>query len=405
MQKMVTNTGQIPSQLELLESLLLLTANQARIHDIQGIGLRSTLEGSRVNVDGIVTAIARNGFYLQDPNPDSNSQTSEGIFVFTGSRNISNIQAGDAVNVSGTVTEFQSGGATTNNLTITQINAPSTINDLIEVVSSGNALPAATLIGSGDRIPPTQIIASADFPVISLDSGIGFYESLEGMLVTVINSKAVSPTSNFSSNSEIWVVANQGVDATGINSRGGIGITPDDFNPERIQIDDGLLRLTTGTRAPQVNVGDTLGDVTGVISYAFGNYEVLATQPVNATSGGLQREVTNIVGTADKLTIASYNVENLNPTAGARFDVLAGQIINNLKSPDIIGLQEIQDNTGTIDDGIVAAELSYQGLIDAIAAAGGPTYNFLNIDQLVEDVKITQIKQKKYTVHIENIVR
>ncbi|MEA5536628.1 5'-nucleotidase C-terminal domain-containing protein [Crocosphaera sp. XPORK-15E] len=380
---MTTNTLQLepPNYIDFDRANV--TLSELSIHDIQGTGLRSPLEGMLVtNIPGIVTVIARNGFYLQDPNPDNNLATSEGIFVFTGSRDISNIQVGDSVNVSGTVSEFQSGGATTNNLTITQINAPSTINDTIEVVSSGNALPTATIIGAGGLIPPTEIIASADFPEIPLDSGIGFYESLEGMLVTVQGALTVGPTSNFSSNSEIWVVSNQGADVTGINSRGGLGITPDDFNPERIQLDDGLLRFISGNTAPQVNVGDSLGDVTGVISYAFGNYEVLATQPFNATSGGLQREVTDIVGTADKLTIASYNVENLNPTAGARFNVLAGQIINNLKAPDIIGLQEIQDNSGPINDGIVAADQTYQGLIDAIALAGGPIYEFLNIDPI-----------------------
>ncbi|MFM6403483.1 MAG: endonuclease, partial [Microcystis sp.] len=220
-----------------------------------------------------------------------------------------------------------------------------------------------------------------DIP-LDLNTGIGFYESLEGMLVTVQDTMAVSPTIiRPTSSDSIWTVANQGADATGINSRGGIGIAPDDFNPERIQI--------SATDLPRVDVGDLLGNLTGVVDYAFGDYRVLVTEPVQATPGGLQREVTNLIGTADKLTIASYNVENLNPTESnpgglERFGVLANQIINNLRSPDIIGLQEIQDNNGPpsqpdqILDGVVEADLTYQALIDAITAAGGPTYQFLN---------------------------
>ncbi|MFM8305605.1 MAG: endonuclease/exonuclease/phosphatase family protein, partial [Microcystis aeruginosa] len=244
----------------------------------------------------------------------------------------------------------------------------------------------------GGLVPPNQIIAGTAFSPntfdipLDLNTGIGFYESLEGMLVTVQDTMAVSPTIiRTNSSDSIWTVANQGADATGINSRGGIGIAPDDFNPERIQI--------SATDLPRVDVGDLLGNLTGVVDYAFGDYRVLVTEPVQATPGGLQREVTNLIGTADKLTIASYNVENLNPTESnpgglERFGVLANQIINNLRYPDIIGLQEIQENNGPpsqpdqILDGVVEADLTYQTLIDAITAAGGPTYQFLNIDPI-----------------------
>ena len=79
----------------------------------------------------------------------------------------------------------------------------------------------------------------------------------------------------------------------------------------------------------------------------------------------MQPEVTHLTGTGDRLTIASYNVENLNSFAGVRFEGLASHIINNLKSPDIIALQQIQDNNGAIDDGTVDANLSYHFLVIA----------------------------------------
>jgi len=53
------------------------------IHDIQGAGHTSPVNGQPVVTSGIVTAIDSNGYYIQDPNPDSNDATSEGIFVFT----------------------------------------------------------------------------------------------------------------------------------------------------------------------------------------------------------------------------------------------------------------------------------------------------------------------------------
>ena len=65
---------------------------------------------------------ASNGFYLEDPNPDSSAATSEGIFVFTSSA--PTVQVGDAIQVSGRVSEFRPGGASSNNLTTTQITSP-----------------------------------------------------------------------------------------------------------------------------------------------------------------------------------------------------------------------------------------------------------------------------------------
>jgi hypothetical protein len=50
-----------------------------RIHDIQGAAHKSLLVGQVDRVPGIVTAVVRNGFYLQDPNPDADNATSEGI--------------------------------------------------------------------------------------------------------------------------------------------------------------------------------------------------------------------------------------------------------------------------------------------------------------------------------------
>ncbi|NJL81162.1 MAG: hypothetical protein HC917_24515 [Richelia sp. SM2_1_7] len=70
------------------------------------------------------------------------------------------------------------------------------------------------------------------------------------------------------------------------------------------------------------------------------------------------------------------NVLNLDPNdadgdadvADGRFSAIAKQIINNLKAPDIIGLQEIQDNTGSADDGVTSASDTLQKLVDEIAA-------------------------------------
>ncbi|MGK7914877.1 MAG: DNRLRE domain-containing protein [Prochloraceae cyanobacterium] len=351
------------------------------IYEIQGASHTSPFAGHSVTTRGLVTALASNGFYLQAPTGDSNDATSDGIFVFTGSSPTVNV--GDSVEVRGKVTEYLPGNDQ-ENLTITQITSP-TVTSLTTPLGA----ITATVIGAGGRAVPTEVIDNDRFATFdSAQDGIDFYESLEGMLVRVNDALAVAPTNRFG---EIWVVGDNGINATGINSRGGITISDGsavnpggDFNPERIQIDDTLF---TG-KSPQVQMGARLGNVEGVVSYSFGNYELLPTIAPYVTPGNLSTETTNLVGTRDKLTIASYNVENLDPNdsdgdrdlAEGKFDAIAAHIVNNLQAPDIIALQEIQDNDGALNSTVVDANLTYQALIDAIAAIpGAPQYQHLDL--------------------------
>ncbi|WP_322746010.1 Ig-like domain-containing protein [Nostoc sp. LEGE 06077] len=363
-----------------------------RIHDIQGTAHISSLNGQGVvNVAGIVTAIASNGFYIQDPTPDNNDATSDGIFVFTGTTSalLSARTVGEAVLVSGTVSEFRPAN-NSNNLTITQIGSNNNVQSLS--VSAWTDAPTTTItptiLGNGGRTIPTQVInddfgtngnveTGGDFDPVN--EGIDFYESLEGMLVQINNPVTTSPTGNFGTSEEIWVLADNGANATSRTERGGSLITATDSNPERIQIDDLINGSIT---LPSVNVGAQLSTITGVVNYDFNNYEVLVSSaPTVVQPSTLQREVTNLTGTADQLTVATFNVENLDPGDGAtQFDNLANRIVNNLGAPDILSLEEIQDNNGATNDSVVDASLTFQTLIDAIYTAGGPRYEYRQIN-------------------------
>ena len=352
---------------------------------VQGKGHISPCVGEEVTVEGIVTAVAFNGYYLQDPLGDGDPETSDGIFVFQ----TSNLPAvGDHLRVTDTVSEFIPGGAATGNLSITQLSFPETT-----LLSSGNPLPAAQVIGTSGRIPPAvDVISESELPVnlqnvpgvFNPDNdGIDFYESVEGMLVTVEDPVAVSATRTFSPfSSEMWVLPNDGAHvapADARTGRGGINLQPHpenrgDQNPERVQIQfDGTLYPAA---VPAITVGDHLSDVTGVVGYSFGNFEVNATSAVTVTDGGLGGEISWLVGDTRRATIASYNVLNLSPLASDdnQRAALADQIVKNLRQPDILALQEIQDNNGTIDDGTTDASETLQALVDAIVAAGGPEY-------------------------------
>jgi predicted extracellular nuclease len=85
------------------------TPGPLAIHDIQGTSFLSPQDDKTVtNVPGIVTAVravgSSKGYWIQDPNPDGNPATSEGLFVFTGGAPA--VAPGDSVLVSGKAQDF-----------------------------------------------------------------------------------------------------------------------------------------------------------------------------------------------------------------------------------------------------------------------------------------------------------
>ena len=339
-----------------------------RIFEIQGEAHRSPFEGQPVITGGIVTAVASNGFYLQDAAGDGNARTSDALFVFTGATPTAKI--GDAVEVRGRVSEFLPGNTATN-LTTTQVEATA-----VSVQSSGNALPAAALIGEGGLTPPTAIIEDDGFTSFDpTTDGLDFYESVEGMRVTVVAPVVVANTNG---NGETYVLASGGAGATGFNDRGGVVISEGDYNPERIQLDANSL---FPAYQPNHSQGDVLADVTGIISYGFGSYELLVTEAVTVTKDvSMGRETTGIDGDRNHLTVGNYNLENIDPTdAPAKFEILARDIVFNLSAPDILAVQEIQDADGRGNGSDLSGQATAAKLIAAIKAAGGPDYIYVEI--------------------------
>jgi predicted extracellular nuclease len=342
-----------------------------KTYEIQGASHTSPLLGAHLTTEGIVTAIdttGSQGFWIQDPTGDGNDATSDAVFVFTGTT--PTVTVGQFVRVEGNVGEF-SGAA--NNLTITEIESP-----VVTVISSGNALPAATVLGTGGRLIPTQVIDNDNFATFDpQQDAIDFYESLEGMRVTLPNAQATGPTIS----NATWAVGDLGANATGMNAAGGITVSAGDFNPERVQI-----FYDTGVSPPATQIsavtGDHLGDVTGIMTYFGGQYELIPTA-VGSTGSGpivLPKEVTTLDGDAEHITVGALNVENLDPTdPQAKFDALAVNIVTNLGAPDIVGLEEVQDADGAGSGTNYSGQATAAKLIAAIQAAGGPTYVYVEV--------------------------
>ena len=334
------------------------------ISDLQGDGHYSPYVRDFVSdVFGVVTLKRADGFYLQSVYPDNRQETSEGIFVLT--NEIQKINRGDWVFVSGKVSEFYPGDISSGNLPITELDAQE-----IEIISNGNSLPEPVILGVGGRISPDKVIDDDQNKTFDLNDGLDFYESLESMLVQINDAICVGPSSSYK---EFVVLGDKGINASGINSRGGITITATDFNPERIIVDDSLTSL------PIVDVGDYFSKpIIGVVDYSFGNYKVQPFAKLEVVKGFLPIEV--VKNNPNLLSVASMNVENLDITdPDTKFRQIATMIKINLNSPTIIALQEVQDNNGPLNDKETDATLTYRKLIKSILEINGPEYQFLDI--------------------------
>jgi uncharacterized protein len=356
---------------------------QVRIHDIEGTSWLSPYKDQAVTgVPGIVTGLrtfgSSRGYWIQDPSPDANRATSEGLFVYTGSTP-KGVAVGDSVQVSGTVSDYyvlNSGEttATTASLPIAELTKTT-----VTVVSHDNPLPAAVVI-KPSAVPSTEAPVNGGATIEGLQLkptryALDFWRSMESMRVEVDNARVVGPTDAYN---ELWVTAKPKQNPT---PRGGTVMTS--YQQEgsgRLQIQS-LLNFSTNP-FPVASVGDTLtGATAGPLDYnQFGGFTMQATAMGSLTSGGIKPVVAKPPARG-RLSVATYNVENLAPTdPQAKFDRLAQGVVTNLATPDIIAAEEIQDNDGAKDDGVVAADQTLTKLTAAIVAAGGPAYQWREID-------------------------
>ncbi|SFJ88917.1 hypothetical protein SAMN05421835_11080 [Amycolatopsis sacchari] len=355
-------------------------ATPAKIHDIQGVTRISPLKGQKVTgVTGIVTAVrsfgSSRGFWLTDPQPDNDPRTSEGLFVFTGSTTPA-VAVGDAVSVTGTVSEYYPDSPTDSIYqSTTELTGPQWT-----VQSSGNALPAPTVLTPntvpGELAP--QVGGNIEsLPLQPAKYALDFWEAHEGEVVSVSDARVVGPSNEYN---ELYVTTKPRENPT---PRGGTVYTGyDDPNTGVLKVES-LLPFAQRP-FPVVNVGDTLTGVTsGPVEYdSYGGYTLEATTLGQERSGGITKEVTR-KQRPDELAVATYNVENLSAVDGQeKFDQLAHGIVDNLAAPDIVTLEEIQDNNGaaTTADTVVAADQTLKRFTDAIVAAGGPRYEWREID-------------------------
>jgi len=366
------------------------------LHDVQGNGAVSPMNGQNVTVRGIVTgdfqdgdANAQNnlrGFYLQEENADGDSSTSDGVFIFDGSTPAVDVNIGDRVTVDGTVNEY---------FGETQISATR-----VEVTTASAGLIAETDV----NLPTVATRMNSDGDLIA------DLEQFEGMLVRF--PEVLTVTSLFvlerygeillSQNGRVFIYTN--VNAPDV---AGYAAFRDEVASRSILLDDGLrtqyARPIRYLGPPYIRIGDTTTGLTGNIRFSRGSgssgtesYRLVPTSDPSFAAVNLRPDSVPDVGGALVIVAANFNNffttidtgENIcgpsgnSPCRGANsqqeFDRHHMKIISMLLllDADIIGTTEIENNAGA----------SLQSLADGLnAVAGAGSYAFVDTGPIGSD--------------------
>jgi predicted extracellular nuclease len=390
--------------------------------------------GQTVTVQGVIyektlQAISNStntykGFYIQNTSAtaDTDPNTSDGIFVFMAT--VSTIgtytpQVGDEIILSSKVSEYYN---------MTELVSPLTVKAILR---------------NGVDIN-TQVAPVVANPPVSLADANCYWERLQGMRVQVPQNSIVLGGRNVFSpaDAEIWVANPDSTVAKRTDlytNRAFRDAHPLDDNYDAANWDGNGYRILMGSLGIKATVGDvqaliaparTFSTLTnapvGGLNYTFSKYRIeVDAQPT--FSEGVDPAANNPPSVFDRsihYTIADYNLENLydyrdNPFSGcdftgnsgcpkvdpflsavtppydyvpasdaayqARLNDIALQIVNALHSPDILMVQEVENQDictvtggaltcGAVDNADGKPDV-LQELDLKITANGGPAYN------------------------------
>lgn len=323
------------------------------IAQIQGDKGVSPVANENVRTTGVVTAILRNGFFIQTPDDkaDKDPKTSEGMLVY-GPNSVSQVAIGDLVQVDGQVVEFRPQNERIF-ITITEITRPT-----VKVVSKNNPLPAPIVLTPGDLDPKGK-----------LDQ----MERFEGMRVKA-DLAVVAPTGGFT-NEKTGLTTSNGVFFATLPGvprpfrEPGLGIlqiivdklpptTPAfDMNPETLRVDS---LAQSGGKPIDVTTGATLKEVTGVIDYSRKFYTLLVDASYERKLENLRNFTPLSPAGEREATVGSFNIENFfddesnssnvqneaitpKEVFQKRLAKVSLAIRTVLGSPDVLGIVEVEN--------------------------------------------------------------
>ena len=346
------------------------------IGEVQGESHQSPLAGKEVIINNVVvTKIDKTGkgFYVQDKVSDNNPRTSDAVYVAL--KDKVEVESGDLLKVQGTVKEGymeeysvkpgQTFKKPAGSLTVTQI-----INATITKLGKAE-LPKALNISEK---MPKDVVDNTPTKYNPETEALDYWESLEGMLVEVTKPKVTGPQYK----GDIYVLPGD-YKGQKLNNIGGVNLRPGVQNTE-------VLPIIVGNKFVAKAKDYFNNNISGVVTYKNKTFKIDPNSVPKLQDGGLEREVSKIYPAEDKLTIASYNIENFSAnnnghdeTPEEKVDKIANSFINEVHSPDIITLIEVQDNNGGVNDGTVDGVKSGEKLAQRIKSLGGPDYKYTEI--------------------------
>ncbi|MGB3192202.1 MAG: ExeM/NucH family extracellular endonuclease [Limnoraphis sp.] len=343
------------------------------ISAVQGSGAASPIVGQTVTIEAVVVGDYQdgtsgtngdlNGFFVQEEDSDADADplTSEGLFIFDGSSPAIDVNIGDVVEITGTVGEA---------FGQTQLASPS-----ITIVSSTNPLPTP---------------ATVNFPVTAVDD----LEAFEGMGITIPDTLFVTEYFNLDRFGEIVLSSDGASNEAGTDGRleqytdfnapdvAGFAAYQDEIATRRIVLDDGqtvqnpnpIIHGRGGNPLSATNTlrgGDTVNNLSGVLSFGFGDYRIQPVDPVDFQPTNPRPATPEDVG--GDLKVASLNVLNFfttldvsgNPGSGpnslsprgadnqAEFDRQLEKLVTTLEDidADVVGLVELENEFGGDQNG------------------------------------------------------
>jgi uncharacterized repeat protein (TIGR01451 family) len=317
------------------------------VHDIQGSGSASPVAGQQVTTEGIVTAVVTDGFFLQAPEAeaDSDPNTSEGIFVSSSIQDA--VIVGNRLRVTGIVKETRSDSEPGGPARTELANVGST-----EVVGVANPIPEPAQITLFDLNPfgPFEQL-----------------EKLEGMRVRVALLFTIAPTggsvdgrtATASSDGVFWGTLRplRPFREPGISVLDALppgtppGVPRFDENPERLRID---TTRRAGGQPVNVSTGVQIPDLRGVLDFSERAYTILPEPGLAAGAG----QASAVRDPSAEFTVSSFRLQRFFDTTDDPdlSDVaLTQQAFNNqlskaslairnlMRSPDIIAVDGVEN--------------------------------------------------------------
>ncbi|MCL1146838.1 extracellular exonuclease ExeM [Shewanella marinintestina] len=361
------------------------------IYDVQGVGRISPLiesgkfeSNEEVTISGVVTARGESlfkGFYLQEINGDNSPYTSDGVFVYLGEAPSEAIQPGTQVCVKGKVKDFYG---------LTQIDIKA---DKKFVIGEKTDVPApeAFYVADGEsfedalnRYEGMQIVLDAGSDMKVTRTFSYDYAARRNNMVLSHKTPLMKPT-------QVYAPHSDKATALQAANRGNELYIESDFKAKNGEVP---YFPTFNAETGYIRVGDQMTNMTGVVSYSYGEPRLVVTNEITAGDFIRINDRTNApeVASQGDIRVASFNVLNLftsdsdiggplNPTCKDQADADASRgcgrgahsledyqlqrakIVNAITemNADIIGLMEIENNG-------FSEHSSIQYLLDALNA-------------------------------------